>query len=126
MDWYWKSAFSSSACPGNLVLQDRLIEPDHYLPFADALAQHQVELHDLLADTAVDRHFGDGLDGSFAGKAFGLYGALEIPVLHPGGLLFRNGGRFCLDRRKGSRLAGKTGGKHAEQADEYEIPIHTA
>lgn len=54
-------------------------------------------------DAAIDRHFGDGLDGSLAGKAFGLYRTLEIPVLYPDGVR-RNGLRLCLDRRKGSRL----------------------
>lgn len=76
--------FQFGLAPGNLVFEDILAQPYHHFPLPDPLAQFNVEGNDLLADAAVHRHFRHGLDGSLAGKAFGLDGALQVLILHGG------------------------------------------
>ena len=106
----------------DLVFKDLLVQAHHHFSFTDALSQHNVKACNLLCNTAVDGHFGNGLDGSLTGEAFGLNGALQ--VLLRGSDLLRNGIRLGLRHR--GRCAAVAGGEGQDQGKESESPIHTA
>ena len=114
--------FQLGLAPGNLVFQHAPAQAHHHLSLANPLAQLDVEGHNLLADTAVHRHFRDGLDAALAGEALAFNGALEalVPVIRS--LLHRYSG--FLGRRRG-RYAG-VARYQCQKNKEGKVPIHAA